>query len=241
MKRICIWSGPRNVSTALMYSFAERLDTEVVDEPLYGAYLARSDRREEHPNWKKVMASQPTNLGEAVEKGMLRLSNMEVLLMKNMAHHWRGVDVSLLGHFKNILLFRHPALVARSFDQIIEAPSAEDLGYPQQIEILDELTRQELPVYGVDSSEIRNATEPTLKKLCRELDLQFDERMLSWEAGPRPEDGVWAPHWYANVHRSTGFVRESIEVPQVEALPEKLQDVVLECLPYWERLRETLR
>ncbi|MEM9478178.1 MAG: sulfotransferase family protein [Verrucomicrobiota bacterium] len=238
-QRICVWSGPRNVSTALMYSFAQRSDTTAVDEPLYAAYLATAERREEHPVWREVMASQPTDPTEAVRQGMLHDPDTDVLFIKNMAQHWQTFDVNLLDKFTNILLFRHPVLVARSFNKIVEAPTPEDLGYPQQLEILDALRARDLPVITLDSTAVRNDPESTLTTLCQKLDLPFDPAMLQWPPGPKPEDGTWAPHWYGNVHKSTGFVSGASTIPNPETLSDHLQDTVERCLPLWEKLTES--
>jgi hypothetical protein len=238
MKRICLWSGPRNVSTALMYSFAQRADTRVVDEPLYAAYLsgAGAHRAQAHPTTKHILASQPQDLEWAVGQGMLGECDRSVLFIKNMAQHWRGLDAALLPRFANVLLFRHPALVARSFDKIVASPSPDDLAYPMQLEIANEMEARGLPVIGLESARVRNDPERELRLLCERLDLPFDDGMLNWEAGPRPEDGIWAPYWYANVHASTGFSPDLSEPPAVDDLAPHLQDVVRQCLPMYERL-----
>ncbi|MEM0895278.1 MAG: sulfotransferase family protein [Verrucomicrobiota bacterium] len=239
-RRICVWSGPRNVSTALMYSFAQRRDTTVVDEPLYAAYLATAGRREDHPAWEDVLASQPTDPADAIRTGMLHEPGTEVLFIKNMAQHWRTFNVNLLEHFTNILLFRHPVLVARSFDKIVESPTPEDLGYPQQLEILNALRARDLPVHTLDSTAVRNDPETTLTSLCEKLGLPFDATMLHWPPGPKPADGVGAPHWYGNVHQSTGFVPDAATIPDPGHLPDHLQGTVEECFPMWDQLAENV-
>jgi len=241
MKRICLWSGPRNVSTALMYSFAQRPDTIVVDEPLYASYLDRAPRRDEHPVWEKVIASQPTDLNKAIEQGMLAESQHEIRFIKNMAQHWRGFNPNLLEKFESILLFRHPALVARSFDKIVTTPTPEDLGYPMQLEICSALQERGLPILALDSSAVRNEPERELSSLCERLAINFDPAMLSWNPGPRPEDGVWAGEWYGNVHRSTGFLAEDSKPPELKELPESLHAVVSECIPMWEELNSLVK
>ena len=237
-KRICLWSGPRNVSTALMYSFAQRADTRVIDEPLYAAYLsgAGAHRAQAHPTTKNILASQPRDLEHAVAQGMLGECGRSVLFIKNMAQHWRGLDPDLLPRFENVLLFRHPALVARSFDKVVAAPSAEDLAYPMQLEIANEMEARGLPVIGLESARVRNNPEQELRLLCERLNVPFDNGMLSWDAGPRPEDGVWAPYWYTNVHASTGFSPDLSNPPAVDDLAPHLRDVVRTCLPMYERL-----
>lgn len=237
-KRICLWSGPRNVSTALMYSFAQRSDTRVIDEPLYAAYLAHTDKRSRHPDWQAVMESQPSDLTEAVARGMLNELDRDVYFIKNMALHWRGFPRNLLEKFHHVFLFRHPALVARSYGQVIDAPDAEDLGYPAQLEILSELQARRLPFTGIDSTQLRNDPRGILTRLCEHLGIPFQEAMLHWQPGARPEDGVWAPHWYSSVHTSTGFSPDHSTPPSTDELPENVRSTVSQCLPMWQELSQ---
>ena len=237
--RICVWSGPRNVSTALMYSFAQRADTRVIDEPLYSAYLSGpgAHRAQAHPGAEEVISSLPSDPDVAIREGMLQETGCPVYFIKNMAQHWGCFPEELLPEFANVILFRHPALVARSFDKVVEAPVAADLGFPQQLEILNGLRRMGLPVVSAESERIRNAPEQELRRLCEGVGIDFDPSMLSWDPGGRPEDGIWAKHWYANVHASTGFSPDHAGVPDLEDLPERIRPVVEECLPIYEELR----
>lgn len=221
-----------------MYSFAQRPDTRVIDEPLYAAFLQKSARADEHPGAAEVMAEQPHAMADAVRIGMSNDCDRPVYFIKNMAQHWAGFDADLLENYENVLLFRHPALVARSFDKVVAAPTPEDLGFPQQMEILDALIARKLPVIAVNSAAVRNFPEETLKDLCGKLGIDFKQEMLSWKAGEKDYDGVWAKYWYGNVHQSTGFAPDHAEVPAIEDLPENLREVVVNCLPYYQRLSE---
>lgn len=231
--RICLWSGPRNVSTALLYSFAERSDTRVVDEPLYGHYLRVSGA--EHPGREEVLAAMETD-GEAVVRGViLGPSDRPVMFLKQMAHHLVELDSGFLERTANVLLIRDPAEVLRTLVRQLPDASLADTGLATQCDLLDRLQEmgQDPPV--LDSRELLLDPSGVLERLCRRLGIDFDAAMLSWPAGPRAEDGVWAPHWYGNVHRSTGFQPYR---PKEGAFPEELRPLLDECRPFYDRLYE---
>ncbi len=229
--RINLWSGPRNVSTALMYSFAQRSDTGVVDEPLYGHYLRVSGA--EHPGREAVLAAVDCDGERVVREVILGPADRPVLLLKQMAHHLVDLDRSFLSATANVLLIRDPAEVLRSLRHQLAAPRLADTGIAVQSELFDELRGlgQEPPV--VDARQLLLAPAAVLERLCARLGLDPDPAMLSWPAGGRPEDGVWAPHWYANVHRSTGFAPYR---PKSGEFPERLGPVLDEARPHYERL-----
>ncbi|MDH3253731.1 MAG: sulfotransferase family protein [Acidobacteriota bacterium] len=229
--RICLWSGPRNISTALMYSFAQRSDTRVVDEPLYGHYLQVSGA--EHPGRDEVLAAMETDGERVVSEVILGPSDRSVLFMKHMAHHLRDLDRRFLTRTVNVLLIRHPREVLMSLVNQIPEPTLADTGIGVQSQLYRELrdVGQDPPV--VDSRELLLAPRQVLASLLRRLELPFEEAMLEWPAGGRPEDGVWAPHWYANVHRSTGF---SPYRPKGGVLPQHLVAVLEECMPHYDDL-----
>ena len=229
--RINLWSGPRNVSTAVMYSFAERPDTRVVDEPLYGHYLRVSGA--EHPGREEVMAAVDCDGERVVRQVILGPCDRPVALFKQMAHHLVDLDRSFLERTANVLLIRDPAEVLRSLRHQLGAPRLADTGIAVQSELFDELRGhgQDPPV--VDSRELLLAPAAVLERLCRRLGLEADPAMLSWPAGGRAEDGVWAPHWYANVHRSTGFQPYR---PKAGEFPDRLRPVLNEARPHYERL-----
>ncbi|MEE8278326.1 MAG: sulfotransferase family protein [Thermoanaerobaculia bacterium] len=229
--RVCLWSGPRNVSTALMYSFAQRSDTRVVDEPLYAHYLRVSGV--EHPGREAVLAAHDSNGERVVRRVVLGPCDRPVLFLKQMAHHLVGLERGFLDQTANVLLIREPSEVLRSLIRQIARPRLADTGLAVQAELFDELRRrgQDPPV--LDARELLLNPRSVLERLCGRLGLAFDEAMLSWPAGPKPEDGVWASHWYQNVHRSTGFQPYR---PKTEPLPEELSSLLEDCRPFYEKL-----
>jgi hypothetical protein len=203
--RVDMWSGPRNISTAMMRAFENRPDTVVVDEPLYAAYLVRTGI--DHPAREEVIASQPNDLETAVAELSAPLPpGKTVHYAKQMAHHVSSdMDLSWTLAFRNLLLIRDPAEVVASYVRARESCEPDDIGLPQQGRLLELWRKQGVEVPIIDSGEFLRAPEPHLRWMCDWLGIPFSERMLSWPSGPRESDGVWAPHWYANVWSSTGF------------------------------------
>lgn len=203
--RVAMWSGPRNISTAIMRAFENRPDTVVVDEPLYAAYLARTGI--DHPAREAVIASQPTDLATAIDELFAPLSpGRRVHYAKHMAHHIsRDMDLSWTLSFRNVLLIRDPAEVVASYVRARESCEPADIGVPQQGWLLELWDRQGLEVPILDAGEFLRAPEAHLRWLCDWLGIPFTPRMLSWPPGPRTSDGVWGPHWYTSVWASTGF------------------------------------
>jgi hypothetical protein len=203
--RVAMWSGPRNISTAMMRAFENRPDTVVVDEPLYAAYLARTGV--DHPAREAVMASQPTDLATAVGQLFDPLpAGHTVHYAKHMAHHVApGIDLDWALRLRNVLLIRDPVEVVASYVRARETCEPDDIGLPQQRWLLEGWDKQALEVPIVDARDFLQAPEAYLRWLCDWLGIPFTARMLSWPPGPRASDGVWAPHWYAAVWASTGF------------------------------------
>lgn len=233
IKRICLWSGPRNISTALMYSFAQRNDTKVFDEPLYAHYLKVTSANTYHPMAKEVLNSMEQD-GDKVVKSMLEESSKPILFFKQMTHHLVNLDLGFLKNTINIILTRDPIEMLPSFMKEIDNPKMEDVGYAQHIELLNYLSSIGKAPLILDSKKVLINPEETLKKLCDKLNIPFDKNMLSWQKGPRSEDGVWAKHWYGNVHNSTGFKKYE---PKTEEFPEKLLPLLKECQPHYEVLK----
>ena len=229
--RLNVWSGPRNVSTALMYSFAQRSDTRVVDEPLYAHYLRVSGAQ--HPGREAVLASQEQD-GEKVVREVIRgPCDRPVAFFKQMAHHLVGLDRAFLAHTANVILTRDPVEMLPSLRENVARPKLADTGYAVQTQLFEQLRAlgQEPPV--LDAREILMSPRKVLGELCRRLGLLFEESMLSWKRGARPEDGVWAPHWYASVHRSSGFEPYR---PKTAPFPEELEELLAECRPHYDAL-----
>lgn len=236
-KSICLWSGPRNISTALMYSFAQRPDTVVFDEPLYGHYLHNSNAKSYHPGAEEVLASMETN-GDKVIQMMMGHHPKEVVFFKNMGHHLLNLDTEFMRSVCNVILTRDPAEVIPSFAKEIENPSMLDIGYEAQVNLLQLLKQMNAQVIVLDSNTILKNPEQELEKLCNTIGIPFFKEMLSWKPGPRPEDGSWAKYWYKNVHTSNGFQpykkKENI-------LDDALQPLYQKAMLFYSQLMEYSR
>lgn len=209
-RRIALWSGPRNLSTALMRSFSSRPECVVSDEPFYAAYLAGNAL--DHPGRDEVIASQPTDwrvVAGQISVGAPPLPRA-LWYQKHMAHHMRP---EMLGPWLDALdhafLIRHPGRVIASYSKVASSMSLAETGLPWQARLFERLraTRGATPAV-IDADQLRRAPEPTLRALCAALGLAWDPAMLGWPAGPHPQDGVWGAHWYANTWSSTGFTTD---------------------------------
>jgi hypothetical protein len=235
IKRICLWSGPRNISTALMYAFAQRVDTKVFDEPLYGYYLKQHPvAHSYHPGAEDILQTMETS-GNKVIQMMLRNDEMPVLFFKHMTHHLLDLDCSFMKDTINIILTRDPKDMLPSFDKIIKVPSLDDVGYQLHIDLLNYFESQSIPFKVINSKQVLKNPEDTLRKLCEFADIPFEKSMLSWKPQKREEDGIWAKYWYHNVHKSSGFQKYE---PKKEPFPEHLNPLLEECLPYYNKLME---
>ncbi len=223
-----MWSGPRNVSTALMRSWSSRPDTAVVDEPLYAYYLAVTGR--EHPGRDEVIASQSTDWREVA--GALTdhvPAGRAIYYQKHMAHHLLPeVGRRWLDDLSHAFLIREPAAMLTSLDRVWPDPTVEDTGLPQQVELF-RLAADRLghapPV--VDAGNLLADPAGVLAALCAALGVPYDDAMLHWSAGPHAEDGVWAPHWYDVVNRTTGF--EPPREDEAPSVPARLAGVLAQC------------
>jgi len=223
--RIAMWSGPRNLSTALMYSFGARRDFNVMDEPFYAAYLAATDI--DHPMRDEILRAHETD----PEKVALACSvpGPPHLYMKHMPHQMLpGFPMEWAEHCTHVHLIRHPARVIASYAAKRETVALDDIGYRQQAELFDRIGG-----IVVDSTDIRSDPERALRLLCDTIGLPFDPAMLHWPAGPRAEDGIWAAHWYGAVHQSTGFAGAEGDLPILDARQTELCD---RAMPYYEKL-----
>jgi hypothetical protein len=225
--RIAMWSGPRNLSTAMMYSFAARSDFSVMDEPFYAPYLAATGA--DHPMRAEILAAHETD-PQTVARLCLAPIETPHLYMKHMPHHMvAGMPLDWAESCVNVHLIRHPARVIASYAAKRESPTLEDIGFVQQTAI-----HQRFGGIVIDSEDIRRDPEIALRAVCGAIDLPFDPEMLHWPAGPRPEDGVWAAHWYGAVHRSTGFAGAEGPLPTIE---EPLRPLLEAALPHYEAMR----
>lgn len=224
--KIAMWSGPRNLSTAMMYSFGNRPDFEAVDEPFYAAYLKASGIT--HPMQAQIMAAQDADPAKVA--AACAAEPAQHRYMKHMAHHM--LDGMPLGWAKtciNIHLIRHPARVIASYAAKRESPTLQDIGYAQQTALYDKIGG-----LIIDSHDIRDNPKAALRTLCDAIDLPFSDSMLHWPAGPKPFDGVWASHWYGAVHRSTGFAGPEGGLPELEG---EATDLYERALPHYEMLK----
>jgi hypothetical protein len=232
--RINLWSGPRNVSTALMYAFRQRADTTVVDEPLYAHYLATVPDRSEHPGTSEIIASMSADARLVTDEVILAAGDRPVRFYKQMAHHLvPGVPPEVLTECSNVLLIRDPTEVLTTIVEQLPRPVMRDIGIARQVALYDELVAlgQDPPV--LDARLLLLSPAAVLAQLCERLGIEWDDAMLSWPPGPRPEDGVWAPHWYQNAHASTGFATYRAKA---EPLPAHVAELAAEAAALYERL-----
>ena len=217
MTRIAMWSGPRNLSTAMMYSFAARGDCDIWDEPFYAPYLYETGV--DHPMRAKILEVHETD-PKIVGKRCQRPLTLEkpVFYMKHMPHHMMdGFPMDWARDCVNVHLIRHPARVMASYQAKRAEMTMDDIGFDQQLRIYNALGG-----IVVDSDDIRENPPEMLQRLCQEIGIDYTERMLSWPAGGRPEDGVWAAHWYGAIHKSTGFAGPDGPFPPVRLKFEHL-------------------
>jgi hypothetical protein len=224
--RIAMWSGPRNLSTAMMYAFGARADFAVMDEPFYAPYLAASGA--DHPMRAEILLAHETDPARVGR--LCRQTGTPHLYMKHMPHHMlEGFPLDWANDCVNIHLIRHPARVIASYAAKREAPTLEDIGFVRQTEIFDRLGG-----IVIDSTDIRARPDAMLRALCDSIGLPFDTAMLKWPAGSRPEDGIWASHWYGAVHKSTGISVAEGPLPDV---PTALEPPLNAAMPHYLGLR----
>lgn len=232
--KINLISGPRNVSTALMYSFAQRHDTCGIDEPFYACYLNKTGV--DHPGKEEVLAAQSMHAEEVIEQLNAASELAHVLFIKNMAHHLDYVPDKFLASVRNVFLIRNPREMLLSFIKKIPNPTLNDTAYEQQYRLFrySTSTLGQSPIV-IDSAELLKNPPGVIQALCEKIGIPFDESMLTWKKGPIPADGVWAKYWYNNVHESTGF---KPYVPKEEKVPQRLQPLLETCQSYYHKLYE---
>lgn len=233
---IAMWSGPRNLSTAMMRAFENRNDTEVLDEPFYAHYLSATGL--DHPGRDMIIDSQSTDWNEVVD--MCTNSNLQerpIWYQKHMAqHNLEGFDISWVKDVTNCLLIRDPKYVIASYGKKFPIEDERLLGYIQQTEIIEFLEKENGMVPPIiDADDILRDPEIMLKKLCQKIGIDFSLTMLSWPKGPRESDGIWAPYWYEGVQDSTGFqpyaYREVI-------LDDDLIEIYDNCMNHYDAIHQ---
>lgn len=228
-----MWSGPRNLSSAMMYAFAQREDCAVIDEPFYGVYLERTGL--DHPMREEVLAAMPGD-ADAIAEGLVTEAPALIYYQKHMCQHMiPGLPRDWMREVTNVFLIRHPARVVASFSEKISSLTQQDIGFELQAELYDEFwNRGEAPIV-IDSADIRQDPEGMLGKLCDAIGIDFDPAMLSWPAGGHPADGVWAAVWYGSLHKSTGFAGAEGPLPELGAEKAALAEA---AFPLYQRLKE---
>jgi hypothetical protein len=232
--RIAMWSGPRNISTAMLRAFGNRPDTAVTDEPLYGYYLRRTGL--DHPGRGEVIAAQPDDWRTTAEDLCGPVPNGRVVwYQKHMSHHLLPeIEGVWLENLTNCFLIRDPREVLASYTKVRETVTLADTGLPQQAALFNRvLERDGTPPPVLESADVLRDPRRLLTGFCRAVGITFSEAMLSWPPGLRPTDGVWSKYWYASVADSTGFVEYS---PKEVVLTDALEALAEQCAPYYRML-----
>lgn len=231
--RVAMWSGPRNISTAMMRAWENRGDCTVSDEPLYAAYLAATGL--DHPGREAIIAAGQTDWRAVVADLTTREPGTPIWYQKHMTHHLlAGMDTEWVHSLTNVLLIREPAQVVASYVKSRAQCEPADIGVLQQAQLFDAIAeRRGTPPLVMDADDFLQAPEAHLRALCERLGMAFTPRMLSWPAGPRASDGIWAPHWYDAVWRSTGFAPWQARTPE---LTPQGAAVAAACTPAYQRL-----
>ena len=231
---ISMWSGPRNLSTALMRSFENRLDCFVSDEPFYSSFLDKTGLK--HPLRDEIIESGETNYNKIIQyiTGPIPDSK-KVWYQKHMAHHvLPELDMNWIKNMKNCLLIRHPSDVILSYSKKNEIKNIQQLGYLQQVDIYKMLYQEtEFPPIVFDAQDLLEEPKKMLIKICENLKIKFDKRMLLWPSGSRKTDGIWGKHWYKQVEVSTGF-KPYTETNRI--IPSKYEVLHNECMEYYDFL-----
>ncbi len=216
-----------------MYSFANRPDTDVVDEPMYAYYLSNTSI-EYHPGTEEILASLPHTMEEVKKQLIFNEVDCPIYFIKGMAHHYVDLDLSFLLELENIFLIRDPYQLISSFCKVIENPTLDDIGLKREWEICAYLINHGKSPTVLDSNVILSNPKLELEKLCRKVQIPFRKEMLHWEAGPIEKDGSWAKYWYSNVWKSTGFQKQK---SSTQKLPERLIPLYKESMKYFELLK----
>ena len=231
---IAMWSGPRNLSTALMRSFENRLDCFVSDEPFYSYFLYKTKLK--HPLSDKIVKSGLIDYDKIIKyiTGPIPYEK-HIWYQKHMAHHiLEGENLNWIKNMKNCLLIRHPNDVILSYSKKNEINRIQQLGYLQQIEIYKMLTKETgISPIIIDAQDLLRKPKKMLIKICKNLEIKFDDKMLSWPSGTRDTDGIWGKHWYKQVEASTGF---KPYIKTNKTIPFKYQILYDECIKYYDFL-----
>jgi hypothetical protein len=231
--RIACWSGPRNISTALMRSWSSRNDSFVSDEPFYAYYL--KEQQLKHPMYKEIIEYYPNTYDDVVTGLTSEIPNdKEHWYQKHMAHHLIDLNnISWIKNFENCILIRHPKDVINSYIKKNTLNHVDELGYPQQYKIMRYLDSIGKKFIVIDSNTLLNDPAKILSRWCSSVDLEFDISMLNWNKGNHPQDGIWWKHWYDNVITTTHFQKFSANQRDLD---KKYQSIYDEALDYYNKL-----
>jgi len=231
--RIACWSGPRNISTALMRSWSSRNDSFVSDEPFYAYYL--KEQQLKHPMYKEIIEYYPNTYNDVVKSLSSEIpNNKEHWYQKHMAHHLIDLkNISWIKNFENCILIRHPKDVINSYIKKNTLNHVDELGYPQQYKIMRYLDSIGKKFIVIDSNILLNDPAKILSRWCSSVDLEFDISMLNWSKGNHPQDGIWWKHWYDNVIATTHFQKFSAHQSELD---KKYQSIYNEALDYYNKL-----
>lgn len=233
---IAMWSGPRNISTAMMRSWENRADTIVIDEPFYAHYLSNTDY--DHPGRDTIIAAYETDWQVVVEQLLRPLpDNIAIFYQKHMTHHiLPHIEKEWLLDLTNCFLIRDPRRMLLSYAKVIPDMNIEQTGLPQQLELFNYIREQTGTIPPVLSAkDVLCNPHYALKRLCDAIAVPFDDAMLSWRAGKRESDGLWAQYWYASVEKSTGFMAYQADDTPV---PEHLRDLLAECQTLYQEIAQ---
>lgn len=231
--RLSLWSGPRHVATALMYAFAQRPDTQVIDEPFYGHYLRRTGAP--HPGRERVLARQSLDAEAMIRERLLAPMDLPVRFVKHMTHHLVGIDLAFLSAYQHVMLIRDPRTVLPSLQSYVPQPRLLDTAYQLQYRLYHYLSERGLKPLLIQAETLRNHPEATLRHLCDFAGLRFQPHMLCWPPGTHPDEGIWGQYWYQTLHHSSGFVPV---LPESLPLAEELEPLLEQCQAYYRPLVE---
>tara|TARA_B100001250_G_scaffold48433_1_gene37878 strand:- start:105 stop:821 length:717 start_codon:yes stop_codon:yes gene_type:complete len=231
--KIACWSGPRNISTALMRSWSSRSDIFVSDEPFYAYYL--KEKKLKHPMYQEIIDYYPNQSKDVVKNLTSTIPDKKkIWYQKHMAHHLIDLNnIDWIKNFENCILIRHPKDVIKSYVKKNNLNHVDELGYPQQYKIMRYLGRIGKKFIVIDSNILLNNPEKILSQWCNSINLEFDISMLRWEKGNYPQDGIWWKHWYDNVITTTHFQKFPSNEQQLD---QKYQPIYDEALDYYNKL-----
>lgn len=226
-----MWSGPRNLSTALMRSFENREDTKVWDEPFYAYYL--KETKKNHPLANEIINKYETNLDKIID--LVTAEKDFIYFQKHMSHHIiKKIPINWITKGINCFLIRHPKEVLLSYIQKNDLIDSNDLGYPAQLRLFNYIKTSNKKILVIDAKDLSEKPEIILKKICKKINIPFTEKMLNWPKGRRDSDGIWEKIWYKNVKSSTSF--NKILNKEYE-IPKKYNHIYNECLKIYDQLK----